>query len=174
MMNNKRYYTKTILGLVYTVVIATVLSIILIEILRGNAGLQNLLSFILPVNTRVAVPFQLFGIFLIILGFILVIWANYTLLFVGKIGLRDREPFHTPTTLVLDGPYKFSRNPVYTGVCCLVFGLSFLTGSVPLFIIAIMLMATFWRFLIRWEERNLEEAFGEKYLEYKKRVRRWL
>jgi protein-S-isoprenylcysteine O-methyltransferase Ste14 len=174
MMDNKRYYAKTLLGILYQVVLATILSLILIEFLRGNSGLHNLLTFIFPVNTRVALPFQIFGILLIILGFILVIWANYMLLFVGKIGLRDREPFHIPSTLIVDGPYKFSRNPIYTGVCFLVFGLSFLIGSVPLFILAIVLMAIFWRFLIRWEEKKLEEAFGEKYSDYKKRVRRWL
>lgn len=174
MMSNKRYYTKTLLGLVYMFVLSIVLSFILVEILRGNIEFMALLTFIFPENVKIFYPYQLFGIFLIILGFILVIWANYNLLFVGKIGLRDREPFHTPTTLVLDGPYRFSRNPIYTGVCCLVFGLSFLTGSVPIFIIAVVLMVTFWRFFIRWEERNLEETFGEKYLEYKRRVRRWL
>ncbi|MHA2174441.1 MAG: methyltransferase family protein [Candidatus Hodarchaeales archaeon] len=173
-MDSKRYYTKTLLGLLYIVVFSVVLSLILIELIRGNAGLQNLLAFIFPTNTIVAVPYQLIGILAIILGFILVFWANYMLLIVGKIGLRDREPFHIPSTLIVDGPYKFSRNPIYTGVCSLVFGLSFLIGSVPLFILAIVLMAIFWRFLIRWEERKLEETFGEKYMEYKRRVRRWL
>jgi protein-S-isoprenylcysteine O-methyltransferase Ste14 len=173
-MDNKRYYVKTLLGLLYIVVFSVILSLILRELIRGNTGLQNLLTFIFPRNTRVGVPYQLFGILIIILGFILVIWANYMLIFVGKIGLRDREPFHIPLTLIVDGSYKFSRNPIYTGVCCLAFGLSFLIGSVPLFILAIVLMVIFWRFFIRWEERKLEEAFGEKYLEYKKRVRRWL
>jgi protein-S-isoprenylcysteine O-methyltransferase Ste14 len=173
-MENKRYYAKTLFGLLYIVVFATVLTLILREVVRGSTGLQDLLTFIFPMNNRVAVPYQLFGILLIILGFILVIWANYMLLFVGRIGLTAREPYHIPSTLVLDGPYKFSRNPIYTGVCCLAFGLSFLIGSVPIFILGIVLTAFFWRFFIRWEERNLEEAFGEKYVEYKKRVRRWL
>jgi protein-S-isoprenylcysteine O-methyltransferase Ste14 len=173
-MGKKHYYTKTLLGLLYIVVVSVIVSLILREFFRGNVELQNLLTYIIPVNNRVFVAYQLFGILLIILGFILVIWANYMLLFVGKIGLTAREPYHIPSTLMLDGPYQFSRNPIYTGVCCLVFGLSFLVGSVPLFILAIVLMAIFWRFFIRWEERNLEEAFGEEYLKFKKRVRRWL
>ncbi|MFW9778161.1 MAG: methyltransferase family protein [Candidatus Heimdallarchaeota archaeon] len=173
-METQRYYTKIFLGLVYIVVSSIILTLILREVFRINTGLQDLWRFFFPVNNRVEAPYQLFGILLIILGFILVIWANYMLLIVGKIGLADREPFHVPTTLIVDGPYKFSRNPIYTGVCCLVFGLSFFIGSVPLFMLGIVIMTFFWWFLIRWEERHLEEAFGEKYSEYKKRVRRWL
>jgi protein-S-isoprenylcysteine O-methyltransferase Ste14 len=173
-MNNKRYYTKTLLGLLYIVVFSVVLTFIFREIVRGSNELQALLTFIFPANTKIFFPFQLLGILLIVLGFILVIWANYMLLFVSKIGLTAREPFHTPSTLVIDGPYKFSRNPIYSGVCCLAFGLSFLIGSFPLFILAIVLLVIFWRFFIKWEERKLEEVFGEEYLEYKRRVRRWL
>jgi len=105
---------------------------------------------------------------------VLVIWANYTLLFVGKIGLNAREPFQTPSTLVVEGPYKFSRNPIYLAVTILLIGLAILVGSLSIFIVAIVLFIIFQKWFVGWEEKKLEEVFGEEYLEYKKRVRRWL
>ncbi len=131
-----------------------------------------ILEIIFPENPIIPYPYNLFGLLIIVLGFALIIWANYTLL--RKISLEEREPFHTPSALVLNGPFQFSRNPVYLSVIMMAFGLATLFGSLILFILPIIFFFVFHRFLIRWEEKKLEETFGEDYLEYKMRVRRWL
>ncbi|MHA2246871.1 MAG: hypothetical protein ACXADY_18145 [Candidatus Hodarchaeales archaeon] len=46
--------------------------------------------------------------------------------------------------------------------------------SISVLICTVALFLFFWRFFVRWEEKKLEEAFGEEYLVYKKQVRRWL
>jgi protein-S-isoprenylcysteine O-methyltransferase Ste14 len=137
-------------------------------------GREVFLSFFFfPEEISVPYPFNFLGVLAIVLGFVLVVWANYTLLFVGKIGLNAREPFQTPSTLVIEGPYKFSRNPIYLSVIIILIGLAILVGSLSIFIIAIVLFIIFWKWFVSWEEKKLEEVFGEEYLEYKKRVRRW-
>ncbi|MFX1514308.1 MAG: methyltransferase family protein [Promethearchaeota archaeon] len=174
-MNIERHHVKSLLTGLLIFVEATILAIILSFVIREYIGPELFLAFFLfPEDINVPYPLNLGGLLVIVLGFILVIWANYTLLFVGKIGLKAREPFHVPSTLVVDGPYKFSRNPLYLAVVMITFGLAILVGSLSILIISVALFFIFGTWFIRWEEKKLEEAFGEEYREYKNQVRRWL
>lgn len=78
------------------------------------------------------------------------------------------------TALVLTGPYRWSRNPIYIGLMSLLAGLGLLADS--LWVLG--LLVPVWA-VLRWgvvarEERYLERRFGEDYRRYKTRVRRWL
>jgi len=129
-------------------------------------------EILFPEKPIIPYPYNLFGLLIIVMGFALITWANYTLL--QKISLDEREPFHTPRALVVNGPFQFSRNPVYLSVIIMAFGLAILLGSLILFILPPIFFIVFQRFFIRWEEKKLEETFGKDYLEFKMRVRRWL
>ena len=148
-----------------------ILSIILVAIIKIPIVEEALFEIIFPENPLILFPYNLIGLLILVLGLALIIWANYTLL--QKISLEEREPFHTPSALVLNGPFQFSRNPVYLSVIMMAFGLATLLGSLILFILPPIFFIIFHRFLIRWEEKKLEETFGEDYLEYKRHVRRW-
>jgi protein-S-isoprenylcysteine O-methyltransferase Ste14 len=174
-MTIERHHVKSLLKVLLILAEATILSIIVIFVIKEYVGREVFIDFFFfPEDISVPFPFNLCGLLAIVLGFILIVWANYTLLFVGKIGLNAREPFHTPPTLVLEGPYRFSRNPIYLSVIIILFGLAILVGSLTVFIISIALFIIFRTWFISWEEKKLEEVFGEEYLEYKRRVRRWL
>jgi protein-S-isoprenylcysteine O-methyltransferase Ste14 len=75
--------------------------------------------------------------------------------------------------LVTEGAFAFRRNPIYLGEVLVFLGLAQATGNIwmaivaPLFAIAILVLA------ILPEERHLEARFGEAYLAYKARTRRW-
>lgn len=103
-------------------------------------------------------------------GFLLRIWA--TLYFyqhqMKVIRLAPQN------TLITSGPYRFSRNPLYLGGNVFIFlGAALLFGSpAALIITAINIPLTDW--MIRREEKQLEQAFGPEWLSYKKLVRRWL
>jgi protein-S-isoprenylcysteine O-methyltransferase Ste14 len=80
-----------------------------------------------------------------------------------------------PTTAIVEtGPYRFTRNPMYVGLTLLYLGLTLWVGSLwPLLLLPVALFAL-QRFVIAREERYLEAKFGDQYLRYKARVRRWI
>jgi protein-S-isoprenylcysteine O-methyltransferase Ste14 len=77
-------------------------------------------------------------------------------------------------SLITDGPYRFSRNPVYVSLTMLYLGIGILldNGWVLILVIPVILVMDVW--VIRREERHLEAKFGEQYLRYKAVVRRWV
>ena len=84
-------------------------------------------------------------------------------------------PTHTSTTTVVrNGPYKLSRNPIYLGMCLLMIGVGVWTDSAWFLILmpAFALLLT-WGVILR-EEAYLERKFGSDFLSYKNAVRRWL
>ncbi|MFW9967590.1 MAG: methyltransferase family protein [Candidatus Thorarchaeota archaeon] len=119
-------------------------------------------------------PYNLIGILFIPVGMLLVIWANFALLYIGKISLRDREPMQKPSNLVLVGPYRFSRNPLYLGALLMLFGLVIIWSSVVTAFLTILVYIIFRFVFIKKEEVILEEEFGDEYRDFKKRVRRWI
>ncbi|MFW9902785.1 MAG: methyltransferase family protein [Candidatus Thorarchaeota archaeon] len=154
---------------------ATILSIIIVLIIRGTIGEDTFVEVLLfPSDINSIFPFNLVGLLILILGFLFVVVANFYLLAVGNIGLVAREPFHIPSTLVTTGPYRYSRNPIYLGVILILLGFTIFFMSITVFVCSVALFLFAWRFFVRWEEEKLEEAFGEEYLLYKTRVRRWL
>ena len=103
-------------------------------------------------------------------GFLLRVWATYYF-YNRRMKVVSLAP---QKTLITSGPYSFTRNPLYLGGNVFIFfGASLLLGSISALIITtiqIFLVDLF----IRREERQLEKIFGEEWVSYKKRVRRWL
>jgi protein-S-isoprenylcysteine O-methyltransferase Ste14 len=100
--------------------------------------------------------------------------ANWALRLFSRIG-TTHDPRQSPTNLVLTGPYRFTRNPMYLGITLILLGIGLLAGTWPFlalpplgFVLAMTL------FFIPREERILERAFGEGYQAFRRRVRRWL
>ncbi len=74
----------------------------------------------------------------------------------------------------MQGPYQFSRNPMYLGELVLWLGWVFFFGSVAV-LIAFLLLVVLLNFqVVPREERELEAKFGDTYIRYKKRVPRWI
>jgi protein-S-isoprenylcysteine O-methyltransferase Ste14 len=83
-------------------------------------------------------------------------------------------PHHPVSTLVTDGVYRISRNPMYTGLAVVYLGVALLLGSwwpiafLPVVVLAVLTL------VIRPEERYLHERFGTTYADYRTRVHRWI
>jgi protein-S-isoprenylcysteine O-methyltransferase Ste14 len=86
----------------------------------------------------------------------------------------DPIPFNPSTCIVAHGPYRFTRNPMYLGFIFLTLGLALLVDCAWMLLAVPIGLVLIDRLVITREERYLERKFGEEYLTYKRRVRRWI
>lgn len=112
---------------------------------------------------------ELFGALLVVLSVIGVLWAA------GRFGKAGTPvvPVKPATALVTDGPFRYSRNPMYVSLTLGYLGVTLLINSLwPLaFLPAVLLAIRFW--VIVREEAHLTAVFSEDYMAYCQRVRRW-
>ena len=115
-------------------------------------------------------PLILIGICLIGMGFLLA-FNSISRFIKAKTGV---VPFSESTTLITEGFYKYTRNPMYVGMNSFLLGLMLILKN-PLNIIFLIIFFFIVRnmFVLK-EEVQMEETFGEDYLTYKRKVRRWL
>ncbi|KAA0911494.1 isoprenylcysteine carboxylmethyltransferase family protein [Pusillimonas sp. ANT_WB101] len=78
------------------------------------------------------------------------------------------------SALVTSGIYRFTRNPMYIGVLLLLIGWGVYLGNILALICAFIFVLYINRYQIRPEERLLERKFGDEYVSYKAKVRRWI
>jgi protein-S-isoprenylcysteine O-methyltransferase Ste14 len=81
---------------------------------------------------------------------------------------------HASSELVVSGIYQRTRNPMYLGLLLALAGWGLYLANLYSLLLAFTFVPYMNRFQIRPEERALEQAFGEAFVEYCKRVRRWL
>jgi protein-S-isoprenylcysteine O-methyltransferase Ste14 len=86
----------------------------------------------------------------------------------------DPIPFNPSTRIVAHGLYRFSRNPMYIGFASCTLGLAIVVDSAWILLAVPIGLVLIDRIVITREERYLERKFGEEYLNYKRRVRRWI
>ncbi len=83
-------------------------------------------------------------------------------------------PNRDASTLVIEGPYRFTRNPMYTGMTTAYVGGCLMVKTLwPLVLLPLAVWALY-VLVIRREERHLTEAFGDSYRQYQRRVGRWI
>ncbi len=126
--------------------------------------------FVFPVMKIVHAPYTYSGIILIILGLIMAKWVDSLF----KKSGTTIQPYEIPTSLVTAGPFRISRQPIYLGMTTILLGEAILLSSLITFIFPFVFVILMNTIFIPVEEKNLEAAFGEKYLDYKKKVRRWI
>jgi protein-S-isoprenylcysteine O-methyltransferase Ste14 len=78
------------------------------------------------------------------------------------------------SSLVQDGPFRYSRNPGYVALTMIYAGIAVLRNALWAILLLPLVLIVIKREVIEREERYLERIFGEEYLNYKSRVRRWV
>ena len=117
---------------------------------------------------RIGFPWA--GTAVLVLGFALMIWAWKLF----KLRGTAVCPFDPSTRLIREGPYRFTRNPMYVGMTLILFGIALAGGTPVLFLAPAAFFLTVRAQFIPYEEKKMEETFGADYNEYKRRVRRWI
>lgn len=84
------------------------------------------------------------------------------------------NPTQPTTALLLEGPYRFTRNPIYLGMTALYMGIAILANTLWPILLLPGVLFVMTRGVIEREEAYLEQKFGAQYLAYKEKVRRWI
>ena len=134
--------------------------------LVGTLAAQYLLARIVPI-LRFDLPG---GSILVLAGFALIFWSAMHF-------RRAQTPIHPrrkPTTLITDGPFALSRNPIYLGMAFIAAGWAIRLGAVSALLMVPIFMLVIQRRFIAGEEFHIDRALGDEWRSYTNRTRRWL
>jgi protein-S-isoprenylcysteine O-methyltransferase Ste14 len=84
------------------------------------------------------------------------------------------EPWKPTNVIISTGLYGYSRNPIYLGMTLIYLGVSIAAGSLGAALLLPFVLVFMRYYVIAREESYLERSFGEEYLNYKRKVRRWI
>jgi len=118
----------------------------------------------------IGVP-QIAGMIIGAIGAVVALWCILTFAFIGK---GTPAPFDPPRGLVIRGPYRFVRNPMYIGAGLALLGAALFYQSWPLLIYAGVFFVATHLFVVLYEEPTLRRTFGDEYEAYCRRVKQWL
>ena len=130
------------------------------QLLDKQIGLSNFSSSVVIIG----------GAILLLLGILIRIWATVAF---SRSRVKVLQ-LSAPETLVQNGPYAYSRNPLYVGIFLMVSGVAVIFGSISMavFSVALLIFADWW--IKNKEEPSLLKKFGEPYRHYLRTTRRWM
>lgn len=134
-------------------------------LLSAGAWLLPALNFAAPGRTVLAVVLAVAG---------MVPGGQAVAAFVKRKTTVDPRTPERAAVLVSDGIYRFSRNPMYLGLACLLMALALYLGTLTAVVIVPGFVWYLTEFQIRPEEDSLRKIFGEAYEHYQAKVRRWI
>jgi protein-S-isoprenylcysteine O-methyltransferase Ste14 len=129
------------------------------------------IDHIMPSPSFIPWPYgTILGVLTIVGALALVFWAAGTFKKEGT----EVDPRRPSSKIVAEGPFKYSRNPMYVGMALVVCGVAFWMDSLWILIFLVPSLFFIRYGVIAREEKYLKNKFGEEYLAYKKKVRRWI
>jgi protein-S-isoprenylcysteine O-methyltransferase Ste14 len=114
---------------------------------------------------------QIVGMIVGSVGAVIALWCVGAFAWIGK---GTPAPFDPPRRLVIRGPYRFVRNPMYIGAGTALTGAALFYKSLPLLAYVVIFVLITHLFVMLYEEPALLRTFGQEYEAYCHRVRRWL
>jgi len=134
----------------------------------------HLLGRFMPVLSEYDLPtparYWIGGLIAVAAVLILVVWPARQFQQSGQ----DPKPWTPTPEIVVHGPFKFTRNPMYLGMIIFCIGFAVILSDVWILILTPVCGWLIYYFAIRHEEAYLEEKFGDAYRAYKAGVRRWV
>lgn len=128
------------------------------------------LNQIVPLQWQAGFYSLWIGIFLIAFGLTVVAWAS--------IEFRRHQttilPHKASRRIIQKGPFRLSRNPIYVAFTLIQIGVGIATGILWILLLVLPTLWVMTKFVIEREEAFLKHAFGEEYISYLAKVRRWI
>ena len=123
-----------------------------------------------PPNTLLYMPYKLVASICIIAGFagMILAWLQF------KRYDAAVCPIAETSRIIMNGMYRYSRNPMYLGMFLILLGASFIMGTLPSMVAPAVFFLIIDKFFIPYEEEKLLLSFGDSYNEYMMGTRRWL
>lgn len=135
----------------------------------ASLGVGFGLDHVLPLPAAPLILLRYPGAALILAALVLVLSASRGMRKAGN----QVNPYQAASALVVDGIFRFSRNPMYLSLCLLQSGIGLLTGGLYHLPAALAFSCLLTRWVIVPEERYLKGKFGSAYTDYCQRTRRW-
>ena len=111
------------------------------------------------------------GLALALLPWVLPVWAAMVF---RRAGTEINPVSPTNRALVVDAPYRYSRNPMYLGLVLVTSGIAVWVGAWPMFLVPVAVFLTVNFVHVPFEEAKMRRQFGATYDDYCARVRRWI
>lgn len=153
---------KVMVTVIATIVVPGVAAILVPYLLLVGTGGS------LPASIGVLEALASFGM---ILGSGMVLWVSYAFV---RFGEGTPVPLDPPDRFVVQGLFRYVRNPMYVGALLIILSESILFRSLWMLLYAFGLWLALHTFLLLFEEPQLKERFGESYLAYQRSTPRWL
>jgi len=128
------------------------------------------MEYAIPLSIGIDSPANYSGVGVIIISIV-------SIMFMSKLFERNKtaiEPWKTTSKIITTGPYKYSRNPIYILFCGVPVGLGIAFDTYWALFAFIPALIIVYYSAVKKEEKYLESKFGQEYLDYKGKVRRWL
>ena len=150
-----------------------IVSTLIFVVLMGGAVMVLIPIKLLSLSYKLSVEIGLlrcFGVIPVLIGIIILSWCLWEFILKGK---GSPAPYHPPKELIVSSLYRFTRNPMYVGVICVLLGEAFLFESALLLLYTVVIFLIFHMWIIITEEPYLRSTFGEPYTRYYESVPRW-
>ena len=128
-----------------------------------------LLHFMLP-EERVVGWYQVIGLLVVAVGVGVSCYAAA----IFQARETTKKPWGEPSAFVAQPPYTWTRNPMYLGMTTALFGFAIFFSSIAMLLAPAVFFAVIDRLVIPREEETMDRLFGQDYLAFKDRVRRWI
>jgi len=115
-------------------------------------------------------PAQVAGVVVGAAGAAVALWCILSFALIGR---GTPAPFDPPRRLVVKGPYRYVRNPMYLGASLALIGAALFYETGALWVYAAGFLVLMHLFVVAYEEPMLRHMFGAEYQEYARRVHRW-
>jgi protein-S-isoprenylcysteine O-methyltransferase Ste14 len=125
--------------------------------------------FFIPLRKLLYYPVTYIGYLPLASGIIINLWTDRLF----KVNDITVKPYLEPNVLIISGPFRVSRHPMYLGMALILLGVAVIHGTIIWFLYPAIFIILMVILFIPVEESNLKRLFEKDYLDYLKKVRKW-